>query len=273
MSQATMICQSLASLLAAVQSLRDPEQGCPWDKKQTMHTIANYTLEEVYELVSAIERDEAGEIMDELSDLLFHILLYAQIASEAGHFDFADILSYADDKIRRRHPHVFAEDTVSDEKEVAQKWQQMKHRERIAGGKEEQLLLDSVERNLPALQRAQQLQSRAAGVGFDWTESSDIFAKIEEELDELKQACKQYGDQSIAVAEEGGDLLFVVINLLRHCGHNSEQVLRATNSKFTSRFNYIEQQLRIRKSSLVAAKIEEMEDLWQQAKKMAQFGK
>ncbi len=261
------VLKAVTALLETVRCLRDPKQGCPWDIRQDMQSISNYTLQEAYELVDAVERQEVSEILDELGDLLFHVALYARIAEERGSFDFAAVATHANAKFRRRHPHVFADARVENATELRHLWERIKTRERVEKGGEG-LLLDDVGNGLPALQRAQKLQCRAAMVGFDWPDADAVVAKVEEEMRELREALSRRQEAPEAVAEEAGDVLFSLINLLRHCGHDGEQVLRATNRKFCSRFNHIERVLRERGESLDEAVLEDMETLWQQAKRM-----
>ena len=263
--------KELEQLLFIMKSLRDPEQGCPWDKVQTIESIKGYTLEEAYEVIDAIVRNNMDDLCDELGDLLFHIIFYSEMADEKGDFNFQDVIQGVCEKLERRHPHVFADTELKNIEQVKHNWEEIKQAERsqqkALQGDDKSYLLDDISKNLPALQRAVKLQKRAASVGFDWDKSIDIINKIEEELDELKQAVT-LGEQPAKVAEELGDLLFCCTNLARHYRVDPELVLRATNDKFVKRFNYIEQQLHNKKKSLSESDLQEMDALWNEAKTM-----
>ena len=225
---------AINDLLEVMKNLRDPVTGCPWDKAQTINSIRAYTLEEAYEVVDSIESEDMPGLCDELGDLLFHIVFYAKMAEEQGHFDFDAICAGSAAKLKRRHPHVFAKEQLSERADLENNWERIKQQERqekqekssSKGG-----LLSDIGTAFPAMVRAEKIQKRAASVGFDWQDRAPVYAKIEEELSELKQAVDS-ADSEDAVLEEFGDLLFSCINLGRHLGLQPEQALRASNSKF-----------------------------------------
>jgi ATP diphosphatase len=256
---------SLEKLLSVMASLRDPDTGCPWDCKQDFDTIVPYTLEECYELADAIERKDFPHIEEELGDVLFQVVFYAQLAKERQLFDFYDVLDKLVEKLVTRHPHVFERSDDAgglDENQVKQNWEKIKQQERA--DKTWHGLLDDVPAALPSLLRAEKLQKRAASVEFDWKDSQGPLDKISEELEELQQSVKD-GDHA-AVEMEVGDLLFSCVNLARHLGVKAENALRRSNAKFENRIAFIEARLKDSGSSLQQASVDEMEQLWQQSK-------
>ncbi len=255
--------KELEKLLSIMKSLRDPENGCPWDREQTISSISGFTIEEAYEVIDAIENGSMDDLRDELGDLLFHIIFYAEMAAEQGAFDFQELAAKAAEKLERRHPHVFAGLDVKDSNEVKKIWEQNKQKERPS--RQDSLLLDDVSSNQPAMLRALKLQKRAAGVGFDWDHRDAILEKVEEEMQELKESITN-DDPPERIAEELGDLVFCCINLARHYHLNPETVLRNTNNKFVKRFNYIETTLRADNRSLSDSSLSEMDELWNKAK-------
>jgi ATP diphosphatase len=262
----------LDDLLFLMQRLRDPETGCPWDIKQTYKSITSSTIEEAYEVVDAIEREDFVHLREELGDLLFQVIFYSQLAREDGHFEFSDVVSELTAKLIRRHPHVFPDGHLSTnpsidrsaqtEETVKEKWEEIKGQERFNKGKIGQL--DDVPLALPALARAAKLQKRAAQVGFDWPSVDPVLANIKDELNEFEQAYAR--DDDLGISDELGDLLFSVVNLIRHLKRDPEQILRAANQKFTRRFQFIEANLSQRNVSFEQAGREVMEQLWAQAK-------
>lgn len=255
-------------LLEIMARLRDPQTGCPWDLKQTYASIVPHTLEEAYEVADAIERGDFAELKDELGDLLFQVVFYAQIAREEGRFDFEQVAEAIGEKLVRRHPHVFGDARFDSDEAFAEAWELRKAEERKAKGQAatEPSLMDGVTLGLPALIRAEKLQRRAAKAGFDWTDPAPVFAKIHEEIDEVR-AEMQSGAPRERVAGEVGDLLFAVANLARHLGVNAEEALRQTNRKFETRFRYIERALAAQGRRAEACSLEELEALWQEAKR------
>jgi len=250
-------------LLEIMRSLRDPETGCPWDIDQDFASIAPYTIEEAYEVADAIERQAWDELKGELGDLLFQSVFHAQMAEEAGHFTFQDVVRTMSDKMVDRHPHVFGDE--SRDKSAQQQtvdWETIKAAERA--GKEQKGALDGVAANLPALLRAHKRQKRAARVGFDWPDASHVLAKITEEAAELEEA--RNSKDADALEDEFGDLLFVMVNLGRHLGIEPEAALRRTNAKFTRRFGLVEAALAQQGKAPQDSTLEEMDALWDRAK-------
>jgi len=247
-------------LLNIMQQLRNPDGGCPWDLQQTYRSIVPHTLEEAYEVADAIERDNYADLQDELGDLLFQVVFYAQLGSEENRFEFADVVQGICDKLERRHPHVFANKVVADADEQTRNWEQLKADERKAKAAEARphSALDGIAHTLPAMSLAHKLQRRAAQVGFDWPDEQGVMAKVEEELDEIRQA---WADPQ-ARAEEIGDLLFTCVNLARHAGLDAETVLRQSNRKFENRFRAMELQLGRADKPITAASADEMEQAW-----------
>ncbi|NIZ12393.1 nucleoside triphosphate pyrophosphohydrolase [Phaeobacter sp. HF9A] len=250
-------------LLEIMRRLRDPEGGCPWDIEQDFASIAPYTIEEAYEVADAIERGKWDELKGELGDLLFQSVFHAQMAQEAGHFSFQDVVTTMSNKMVARHPHVFGDE--SREKSAEQQtrdWETIKAAERAS--KNETGALDGVAVGLPALLRAYKLQKRAARVGFDWPSAQNVLAKIAEESAELVEAREELTQDE--VEEEFGDLLFVMANLGRHLGVEPEAALRRTNAKFTRRFNAVEEKLAARDKRPQDSDLAEMDALWDEVK-------
>ncbi len=257
--------KNMNRLLEIMAALRHPETGCPWDIKQTFETIVPYTLEEAYEVADSIERGHMEELKDELGDLLFQVVFYSQMAKEQGLFEFEDIVEAINDKLVRRHPHVFAEAEFKNEEELNEAWEQSKANERDdKAEKEKASVLDGVAKALPALKRAQKLQKRAARVGFDWPSVQPVFDKIDEEVEELKHEVET--DDKQAQTEEMGDLLFSCVNLARHLDIDAEEALRGCSQKFEKRFAYVEQKMNQADKSMHDCDIEELENAWQEAK-------
>ncbi len=253
----------IGELLRIMARLRDPRDGCPWDLQQDFGTIAPYTLEEAYEVVEAIAGGDPLELRDELGDLLFQVVYHAQMAAERGWFGFADVVGAINDKMIRRHPHVFADAVVQDADEQSRAWERHKARERAGSGGAG--VLDGVPRALPALVRAQKLQRRAATVGFDWPDLDGVVDKLQEELDELRTALRT-AQGLRRVREELGDLLFSCANLARHLGADAETLLRDASDKFERRFRAMEAGAPGGPAALAGLSAAELERLWQQAK-------
>ncbi|MDT7808191.1 MAG: tetrapyrrole methylase family protein / MazG family protein [Acidobacteriota bacterium] len=255
-------------------------EGCPWDREQTYATLAPMLLEEAYEAFEAVEEAREGRpenLAEELGDLLFQIVFYAQVASERGEFTIDDVTGRIHSKMVRRHPHVFGDVVVRDNDELLRNWEALKVEEKRAAGKvkdeEDASLLDGVSAKAPALMEAHQLTTKAARVGFDWQNVDDVFVKLHEEIDELRAAIRARSEAGASaeaeqqhVREEVGDLLFAVTNIARHLQAEPEAALKLTNRKFRRRFRYIERGLRARGREPGAATLEEMEELWQEAK-------
>jgi nucleoside triphosphate diphosphatase len=252
----------ITRLLHIMAKLRDTQTGCPWDVAQSFETIAPYTIEEAYEVADAIARKAWGELPSELGDLLLQVVFHAQIAREADMFTFADVARAIGDKMLARHPHVFGGE--SREKTPAQQtldWERQKAAERGADAR----VLDGVALGLPALTRAVKLQNRAARVGFDWPSTTEVLDKLREEITELRDAEARLGPDEMA--DEFGDLLFVMANLARHLNIDPEAALRSTNAKFTRRFGRIEDWLREAGKTPAQSNLAEMDALWSRAKK------
>lgn len=256
--------RDIASLLEIMRRLRDPAGGCPWDREQTFATIAPYTIEEAYEVASTIEEQDWDHLREELGDLLFQVVFHARMAEERGLFDFGDVVDAIVSKMTVRHPHVFG-DKAKPETAAAQTaaWEEMKKKERAA---KHDSLLDDVPHALPALTRAEKLQKRAGTVGFDWESAPKVVEKIAEEAGEIAEAQAE-GAPVEKLEEEVGDLLFVVANLARHLKVDPEKALRGANAKFVRRFRYIEAGLKAVGRTPAEASLDEMEALWQDAKK------
>ena len=250
--------EEFAKLVGLMERLRGP-QGCPWDKLQTEKSFRTFLLEEVYEVIETIEREDHGALKEELGDLLFHIVFIAQICKERGQFDIREVVGGAYEKMYRRHPHVFLH--VGDDKPVEKRWEEIKKEER-----EDYSPLSSVPRILPALLRAYVISKRAAKVGFDWKRLEDIYEKAREEMAELKEAEKS--GVADRIEEEMGDLLFTMVNISRFHGIDPEAALRRTNEKFIRRFAHIEARLESAKGDLSA-----MDALWNETKEKEKAGK
>lgn len=262
-------------LIELMDKLRSPD-GCPWDREQTYATLAPMLLEEAYEAFEAVEEAREGrpnELRDELGDLLFQIVFYAQVAKERGEFSIGDVTNAIHAKMVRRHPHVFGDVNADDTATVLLNWEAMKAEERRAAGKirSDGSLLDGVSSKAPALMEAHQLSTKAARVGFDWAKLEDIFAKLEEEISELRAAIQTHAKSEseadhTQVREEIGDLLFAATNIARHLHVEPEAALKLTNRKFRRRFGYIETTLQTREQKFEATTLDELEALWQEAK-------
>jgi ATP diphosphatase len=247
-----------------MKTLRDPQRGCPWDRKQTFATIAPYTLEETYEVLDAIERQDYADLREELGDLLFQVVFYAQMGQEQGLFDFDDVCSAISDKLERRHPHIFGDADAADSEAVAAGWELLKINERA--DKALHSALDDIPHALPALMRAHKIQKRCAAVGFDWDTLGPVLGKVYEEIDEVMHEAQQAVVDQQKLEEEIGDLLFATVNLSRHLGHKAENALQAANRKFERRFRQVEDIIKQRGLVMTEATLEQMEDAWQQVK-------
>ncbi len=253
-------------LLEIMALLRHPEKGCPWDRQQSFSTIVPYTLEEAYEVADAIERGAMDELREELGDLLFQVVFHAQMAREQGYFDFHDVVMAVQDKMVRRHPHVFGCAVVDSAEAQRRAWEEHKAEER-AQTRPTTGLLDGVATTLPALMRAEKLQRRAARVGFDWPDTGGVLDKLREELKEVEDALDDSRGLREAVAEEVGDLLFTCVNLARHAGIDAESALRAANRKFERRFRAIEAALDGQGRRIEEVEAETLEALWDVVKR------
>jgi MazG family protein len=266
-------------LVALMDRLRSPG-GCPWDREQTYATLAPMLLEEAYEAFDALEEAREGRpaaLREELGDLLFQITFFARVASERGEFNINDVIDEVHAKMVRRHPHVFGDTEAGDTAEVLRNWEAIKAEEKRAAGKsagnsENSSILDGVSTKAPALIEAHQISTKVARVGFDWTQIKDIFEKLQEEVDELREAINAHADTKdeadhARVREEIGDLLFVVTNIARRLNVEPEAALKLSNRKFRHRFGHIEASLREQNRKFDQATLEELEELWQEAKR------
>lgn len=268
--------EKIERLIAIMAALRAPETGCPWDIEQNFCSIAPYTIEEAYEVVDAIERGDLDDLRDELGDLLLQVVFHARMAEEAGAFAFPDVVMAICEKLVRRHPHVFGDARGMTSADVADQWEKIKAEEKRrrptlpkAPG-----LLAGVPLPLPALTRAVKLQAKASKVGFDWNDARHVLGKIREETDEVEAELAQPDAIATpALEEEIGDLLFVVANLARHAGVDPEQALRSANAKFERRFGHIERVLADRGLEPAKATLNQMEDLWNEAKGLEKSGR
>ncbi|MEM7402099.1 MAG: nucleoside triphosphate pyrophosphohydrolase [Pseudomonadota bacterium] len=252
---------NLFRLLKIMQTLRDPENGCPWDIQQTFDSILPYTIEEVYEVADAIDQKDFVQLKDELGDLLLQIVYYTQMAREQNMFDLEDVAGNICDKLVRRHPHVFAKDIP----EAQQSWEELKQEERDKKLIQKSLLND-IPSAMPQLMRAKKIQKRVANIGFDWKELAAVIEKVEEELNELKEVIESDQNKE-SLEEELGDVLFSVVNLSRHIKVNAEEALRKSNKKFIKRFQFIENCLENENKDIKECSLDELEAYWQQAKK------
>ena len=251
----------LCRLLACMSALRDPLMGCPWDQQQTFDSIAPYTIEEAYEVADAIARQDFATLPDELGDLLFQVVYHSRMAEEAGRFDFAHVAQAITDKMIRRHPHVFG-DAARDAAQQTIAWEAQKTAERAA--RHENGTLAGIARALPALTRAHKIATRAARVGFDWPDAAAVLDKLEEEARELRAELPAANPARLA--DELGDLLFVIVNLARKLKLDPEACLHQANAKFTGRFSQVEQTLEAEGKTPTDATLSEMEALWQTVK-------
>jgi tetrapyrrole methylase family protein / MazG family protein len=251
--------QRLVELMA---TLRSPD-GCPWDRKQTPESLKPFLVEECYEVIDAIEDGTPDKVRDELGDLLFQIIFHARIAEETGQFTIQDVITAIHEKMTRRHPHVFGTESLSTDKEVLSNWEEIKRKEK--GHEDRKSILDGVPKELPSLLRAHRLQERAARVGFDWAHLNEALPKLDEEITEFKESLKT--EDAGKIEEELGDVFFTLVNISRFLGVNPEDALRKTISKFIHRFRYIEEHAEQTGISLSDMTLDEMEKLWQEAKK------
>lgn len=260
--------EAIIDLLQVMQRLRDPETGCPWDKRQTWQTLLPYTLEEVYEVADAVDRHDAESLKDELGDLLLQIVFMAQIADEQGLFNFNEVAKGITEKMQRRHPHIFGDTSFANEQEQKQAWEAIKQQERLAKESSTQstpTLFANIPSTLPTLLRSQKIQKRVAQVGFDWEHWQQVLPKIQEELQEVIEAVANQ-EPFARIEEEVGDVIFGTTNLARMLGVNADNALRLTNRKFENRFLKVEQLLKEQGITLEQATLQQMDEAWEQAK-------
>ncbi|SDO59772.1 nucleoside triphosphate pyrophosphohydrolase [Alkalicoccus daliensis] len=262
-----LLYREFSSLRQVIRTLRGPD-GCPWDKKQTHQSLKRYAVEEVYELLEAIDEEDDDHIVEELGDVLLQVMLHAQIGEDEGYFDVADVIEHVTEKMIRRHPHVFGETDAEDAEEVLANWEEIKKSEKQGESRESEL--DGIPKALPALLQAAKLQKKAARVGFDWGEAAPMWAKVEEEISEWKQELTA-GNEAAAV-EELGDVLFAFVNIARFYKIDPEEALQQTNRKFSRRFRHIETRLQEENRSINEESLAALDELWEEAKKIERKG-
>ena len=254
--------EEINNLLQTFKKLRDPSQGCPWDKEQDFKSIASCSIEEAYEVADAIEREDFNDLKEELGDLFFQIIFHSGMAEEKKLFNFEEVVKELNDKLIRRHPHVFDKKQEMSASESLEIWEKEKKKEREK--KNLISLMDDIPKNLPSLTRAKKIQKRAKSVGFDWQNESDVIRKIDEEIDELKRAKASQKKEDIS--EEIGDLFFTLVNLSRHYNLEPEDIIRKANLKFETRFRKMEDEASMANVDLKDLEINELETLWQRIK-------
>ena len=254
--------EEINNLLQTFKKLRDPLQGCPWDKEQDFKSIASCSIEEAYEVADAIEREDFNDLKEELGDLFFQIIFHSGMAEEKKLFNFEEVVKELNDKLIRRHPHVFDKKQEMSASESLEIWEKEKKKEREK--KNLISLMDDIPKNLPSLTRAKKIQKRAKSVGFDWQNKSDVIRKIDEEIDELKRA--NVSQKKEDISEEIGDLFFTLVNLSRHYNLEPEDIIRKANLKFETRFRKMEDEASMANVDLKDLEINELETLWQRIK-------
>lgn len=254
----------IKELLTVMKKLRTPETGCPWDLKQTFSTIVPYTIEEAYEVAEAIDNNDMDELKLELGDLLFQVVFYSRLAEEENHFKFDDVVEGIVEKMIRRHPHVFSDTVYENDESFSLAWEQSKKDERNQKGSANESVLDGLTKALPALKSAQKVQAKVSKIGFDWKHIKPVYEKVQEEIDEVRQA-EDEGDAA-NIEDEIGDLLFSVVNLSRHLNVNAEEALRKATGKFENRFRQVELECQRQKTAIGNKSEAELIEMWEMVK-------
>ncbi|MGR5284466.1 nucleoside triphosphate pyrophosphohydrolase [Vibrio maritimus] len=259
--------QPIDQLLTIMAQLRDEEKGCPWDRKQTFDTIVPHTIEETFEVVDAIHNKDWPNLKEELGDLLFQVIFYSQMAKEQGLFDFNEVVEGLNEKLTRRHPHVFSDVEFEDEAAINANWEVEKQKEKAQLGKTAQSILDSIPQSLPALSKANKIQKRCAKFGFDWDALGPVVEKVQEEIEEVVEEAIQVDVNEDKLEEEVGDLLFAAVNLARHLKKDPEVALRKANDKFSRRFKGVETLAAGEGKLLTDFSLQELDAFWNDVKK------